>query len=114
MALITTDGSGGSSTQPDRRLEILDVALDLFSQGGYEGTALRQIAERMGFSVAALYYHFKAKGELLSLLAQPHLDELETIIVDAEAEGHLTPRRGQAVLERYLDLLLANRTLTYF
>lgn len=70
------------------------MALDLFCQRGYEGTSLRQIADRMGFSVAALYYYFRAKSELLSLLAQPYLDELEAVIAEAEAQSPLHARGG--------------------
>lgn len=90
------------------------MALDLFCQRGYEGTSLRQIADRMGFSVAALYYYFRAKSELLSLLAQPYLDELEAVIAEAEAQSPLHARGGAKVLDRYLDVLLANPRLTRF
>ncbi len=66
-----TESSGESS--PRRRSEatrerILDVALELFNQRGYEGTSLREIAERLGITKAALYYHFKSKGEILLAL----------------------------------------------
>lgn len=55
------DGGEARSTR-DR---ILDVALDLFVDQGYEGTSLREIAERMGFTKAALYYHFASKEDIL-------------------------------------------------
>jgi AcrR family transcriptional regulator len=47
------------------RERILDVALDLFIAQGYDKTSLREIAERMGFSKAALHYHFASKGDIL-------------------------------------------------
>ena len=43
------------------RERIKQVALELFTEQGYEGTSLREIAERLGVTKAALYYHFKSK-----------------------------------------------------
>src|SRR5690606_31787714 len=41
----------------DTRQRIQDVALDLFAEQGYEKTSLREIAERLDVTKAALYYH---------------------------------------------------------
>ncbi|MFZ0251662.1 MAG: TetR/AcrR family transcriptional regulator, partial [Acidimicrobiales bacterium] len=52
----------------DTRQRILDVALDLFTEQGYDGTSLRQIAEQLGVTKAALYYHFESKEDILMAL----------------------------------------------
>jgi AcrR family transcriptional regulator len=52
----------------DTRERILDVALDLFTEQGYDGTSLRQIAEQLGVTKAALYYHFESKEDILRAL----------------------------------------------
>ena len=52
----------------DTRERILDVALDLFTEQGYDGTSLRQIAEQLGVTKAALYYHFESKEDILMAL----------------------------------------------
>jgi AcrR family transcriptional regulator len=52
----------------DTRQRILDVALDLFTEQGYDGTSLRQIAEQLGVTKAALYYHFESKEDILLAL----------------------------------------------
>jgi AcrR family transcriptional regulator len=57
------------------RARILDVASELFIEQGYDGTSLRQIADRLGFTKAALYYHFQSKDDLLLALLAPG-DEL--------------------------------------
>ena len=63
----------------DTRERIQDVALRLFGDQGYERTSLREIAEKLSVTKAALYYHFKTKEDILVSLfndvAQP-LDEL--------------------------------------
>ena len=58
----------------DTRERILDAALDLFIEQGYDKTSLREIAERVGVTKAALYYHFESKEEIFarSHRADPH------------------------------------------
>ena len=58
----------------DTRDQILDVATDLFIELGYDKTSLREIAERVGVTKAALYYHFESKEEIFRTLLQPILD----------------------------------------
>ena len=55
----------------DTRDRILQVALDLFIEQGYDKTSLREIAERVGVTKAALYYHFASKEEIFLTLMQP-------------------------------------------
>ena len=55
----------GTADEGDTRERILDVALDLFIEQGYDKTTLRQIAEPLGFTQAAIYYHFAAKEDIL-------------------------------------------------
>jgi AcrR family transcriptional regulator len=52
----------------DTREAILDSALDLFVEKGYEATSLREVAARVGISKAALYHHFPSKGDILVAL----------------------------------------------
>ena len=49
---------------------ILEAALDLFSQNGYYGTSMSDIAGKVGITKAALYKHFLAKEEILEALLQ--------------------------------------------
>ena len=57
-----------SKRRKDMRDQILQVALDLFTKQGYDKTSLREIAERLEVTKAALYYHFTSKEEILSAL----------------------------------------------
>jgi AcrR family transcriptional regulator len=58
----------------DTRQRILDTALDLFIEQGFDKTSLREIAERVGVTKAALYYHFASKDEIFRTLMQPMLE----------------------------------------
>jgi AcrR family transcriptional regulator len=57
--------SDGEQPRGSTRERILDIALELFNEKGYENTSLREIAERLGTTKAALYYHFARKQDLL-------------------------------------------------
>ena len=66
------------------RERILDVAQDLFTEQGFDGTSLREIAGHLGLTKAALYYHFASKDDILMALHM-RLHEL-----GKEALGKLT------------------------
>src|SRR5215475_13717231 len=51
----------GEAPRGDTRERIQSIALELFAEQGYEKTSLREIAERLGVTKAALYYHFRSK-----------------------------------------------------
>jgi AcrR family transcriptional regulator len=65
----------------DTRERILAVASELFTEQGYEGTSLREIADRLDITKAALYYHFRSKEEILQGLLTPF-----DVLVDAMLE----------------------------
>jgi len=92
----------------DTREEIRAVAMELFARDGFEQTSLRQIAERLDITKAALYYHFPSKDDLLAELAQPMIDDLEEFLARA---GDVGPGDARDVLERYLALCHRNRAL---
>ena len=65
-------GRPPKSDARDGRAAILDAALDLFSENGYDATTVRQIGARIGVSDAALYSHFESKAAILANLFEIH------------------------------------------
>jgi AcrR family transcriptional regulator len=55
----------GRRTGEQTKAEAQRVALSFFITKGYEATSLREIAEELGISKAALYYHFKSKEDIV-------------------------------------------------
>lgn len=47
---------------------ILDEALMLFSENGYDGTSVERIAEKVGIKAPSLYKHFKGKEDILNAI----------------------------------------------
>jgi len=89
----------------DTRTEILNVALRLFRTQGYAATSLRQIAESVQVSKAAVYYHFRAKQDIIVALTGPFLAGLEELIQGAPVSAP-SARSRRELLAAYLDLLL--------
>jgi AcrR family transcriptional regulator len=103
----------GRRPRGEMREQILDVSLELFSEQGYDNTSLREIAERLGVTKAALYYHFRSKGDILMALhlrlhelGREILDQLDRI-GDVQAVVALWPN----VADQFINEVLANREL---
>jgi AcrR family transcriptional regulator len=77
--------TAGSTAEVTRR-RILDAAHTLLAERGYAGTSMRDIAEHLGMTSAALYYHFPAKEELLSALVGPLMDALDRFVEQADSD----------------------------
>jgi AcrR family transcriptional regulator len=69
----------------DTRDRILEVSAELFIAQGYDATSLREIADRLGFTKAALYYHFQSKEQILGALLEPANELLAEFIARLEA-----------------------------
>ena len=50
------------------RDRILNEALTLFAENGYDGTSVEEIAEKVGIKAPSLYNHFKGKEDILNAL----------------------------------------------
>lgn len=90
----------------DTKQRIQDVARELFVQQGVQRTSLQEIADRLGITKPALYYHFSSREELVRSIVQPMLDEEEAFLVGQEALGEVEPR---ALLEGYFDFHYRHR-----
>jgi len=94
-----------SVTVPPRTRErILDAALTLFAEKGYDATSMREIAEQLGITKAALYYHFDSKAEIV----QAMLADTERRVAELAAwaqQQPCTPELSRQVLARWSDIM---------
>jgi len=88
----------------DTRSRIKEIALELFTEQGYEQTSLREIAERLGVTKAALYYHFKSKDEIVNSFVEDRIRAIDELIAWAR-EQPPGPDTRRAILRRYADEL---------
>src|SRR5947209_17764111 len=84
---------------------ILDEAQALFSERGYVGTTVQQVAGKLGITKAALYYHFpQGKEEIFVELMRRHLRRLHGALEQAIRAGNTTRQQ----LERMADQIAAH------
>ncbi len=91
---------GGRRPRGDTRERIQSVALELFAEQGYEKTSLREIAERLEVTKAALYYHFKSKEDIVRSFTEDYVTELDSLIAWGTAQPSTSESRA-LLLERY-------------
>lgn len=108
---VSANGARSHQVPPDVRSRVLDAALALFSEHGFDGTTIQQIADRLGVTKAALYYHFESpKDEILAALIEPASQGLDSLLDEFERRPHTSWQRRRFV-EAYIDLLLGLRQL---
>ncbi|MFB9832362.1 TetR/AcrR family transcriptional regulator [Actinoallomurus acaciae] len=90
----------------DTKQRIQEVARELFAQQGVQRTSLQEIADRLGITKPALYYHFSSREELVRSIVQPIIDEEEAFLMDQEALEKVEPR---ALMEGYFDFHYRHR-----
>ena len=90
------------------RQQILETARRLFAELGYDATSLQMIADEIGLTKAAVYYHFRAKSELLEAIMLPGVQRLEALLDDAAA---IRGRRARLefLVSGFVDFLVQNR-----
>jgi AcrR family transcriptional regulator len=103
--------SNGHNTAPhevrsrsDTRARIQRVALELFAEQGYEKTSLREIAERLDVTKAALYYHFKSKEDIVRSLVEDYFGQMDALIAWAKAQPRNAQTRDE-ILSRYVQIV---------
>ncbi|WP_201258919.1 TetR/AcrR family transcriptional regulator [Streptomyces ambofaciens] len=109
----TMDSTKQQRRRGDTRQRIQDVALELFAEQGYEKTSLREIAERLDVTKAALYYHFKTKEEILVSIFEDLSRPIEDLIAWGSRQPH-TLETKQDIVRRYSEALAAAAPLFRF
>jgi AcrR family transcriptional regulator len=99
-----------TATKGETRARLLDTALGLFTVHGVEGTSLQMIADALGVTKAAVYYHFRTKDEITEAVAEPAVGELNTIL-DRAAAISRPGARADYVIDGFVDLVIRNRVL---
>ena len=94
----------GHASRTDTRARVQQVALELFAEQGYDKTSLREIAERLGVTKAALYYHFKSKEDIVASLVADYFSQIDDLIAWGRALPR-TPESRAQVLDRYYGIV---------
>jgi AcrR family transcriptional regulator len=106
----TADAPPHPDAKVDTRQRILDVALDLFTEQGYDGTSLRQIAEQLSITKAAIYYYFESKEDILMALhMRLHEFGREALLIIGETP--VTLELWEQLLDQILGQMMSQRKI---
>ncbi|MBU9765350.1 TetR/AcrR family transcriptional regulator [Mycobacterium sp. TNTM28] len=95
---------------PGTRRRVLDTAVSLFGRYSVAGTSLQMIADELGLTKAAIYYHFRTRDQLLLALMEPIFTEIAGVVAVAEQQPDAASR-ADAMLTGYADIVTRHRTL---
>ena len=104
---------GFGAPRTDTRSRVQKVALELFAEQGYEKTSLREIAERLGVTKAALYYHFPSKEAIVHSFTDDYFAEIDAL-VDWAKDQPRTEATRREILQRYVGIVLAGSEVFRF
>ena len=102
-------GMSTRAAQAERtRQQILETAQRLFAELGYDATSLQMIADEMGLTKAAVYYHFRAKSDILHEAMRPGIQRLGALLDEAAA---IRGRRARIehLVNGFVDFLIEHR-----
>ncbi len=108
MSSSSPQGRRGNTRQ-----RIQDVALELFAEQGYEKTSLREIAERLEVTKAALYYHFKTKEDIIVSVFEDVTRPIDELIEWAQQQPRTLETKCE-VLRRYSKAMAGGAQLYRF
>ncbi|BBX95051.1 TetR/AcrR family transcriptional regulator [Mycobacterium lacus] len=95
-----------SRPQSDTRQRIQEVARELFLRQGVQRTSLQDIADQLGITKPALYYHFTSREDLVRSIVVPLIGEGERFVADQEKRGDVDVCR---LVEGYFDFHYRHR-----
>src|SRR6201996_6140156 len=95
---------GHAGRRGDTRARIQQVALELFSEQGYERTSLREIAERLGVTKAGPSSPFKSKEDIVRSFTEDYFCRLDALIAWGREQPPGT-RTAQELLDRYITIV---------
>lgn len=86
---------------------LLEVAVRVFNQRGYDGTSMEHIAARLGITKSAIYHHVAGKSELLRLATDRALDALFAVTREPATREGPAIDRLEHVVRRSAQVLVA-------
>jgi AcrR family transcriptional regulator len=91
------------TTKAERtRALVLETAMGLFEEHGYEGTTMRRVAREAGLSLGSAYYHFPSKEHLVQgFYARSHAEHLVACEPVLERETRLDARLRGVLLVKF-------------
>jgi AcrR family transcriptional regulator len=101
----------GVKKSAETRTRILDAALALFGERGFERATMREIAQSAGMAVGAAYYYFDSKEAIVLAFYERAQAEMSPDIAESLDQVKTLEARLRAVIERKFAYFWPNRRL---
>ncbi|HEV7573933.1 MAG TPA: TetR family transcriptional regulator [Thermoanaerobaculia bacterium] len=95
----------------ETRERILDAALSLFRQRGFDETTMRDIAAEAGVATGAAYYYFRSKEELVMAFYARTAEEAREVIPPLVTRSHDLGKRIRGIIDTQLKQFEEHRRL---
>jgi len=92
----------------ERKRAIMDTALEVFAENGYESASINMIAKKVGISKGLMYNYFESKEEVLTSIMFDGLEEMFGIF-DPNKDGVLTREEFVYFINEMFDLMNKKR-----
>jgi TetR/AcrR family transcriptional regulator len=92
----------------DRRQQLLETALDLFSRQGFEGTTTKQLAAAAGVAEAVIFRHFPSKQALYTAVMDYRMQSLEAQGWLSETQAHMERNDDEGLFRTIASRVLAS------
>jgi AcrR family transcriptional regulator len=99
-------GNGRAGREAYDLASVLDIAVAAFNDHGYEATSMEMLAQRLGTSKSAVYYHVSGKEDILRLALDRALSELELVLTKEKATKGPAEDRLRFVLRGAVEVLV--------
>ena len=92
-----------------KRDEIMDAALELFFEKGYDATSIRTIMRKVGSEVGLFYYYFENKDDVFDKAVHRFLTQYEAGMEDIVQRAKRDPFRAMNFFFHYMQKPLKNQ-----
>jgi len=94
----------------DKKEHIINKAIELFAEKGFEGTSIRDLAAKAEVNVAMVNYYFGSKEKLFEAMVELKAAYLKGVIEEVSKDNSLTEiQKLDRIIESYVNKMFSNR-----
>ncbi|MBU3744939.1 MAG: TetR/AcrR family transcriptional regulator [Sediminibacterium sp.] len=93
-----------------KKQDIIQAAIQLFAEKGYEGTSIRDLAKRAQVNVAMVNYYFGSKEKLFEALVASRASYIRDLLVEMKKNTRMSAfEKMELIIQQYVTRILDNR-----
>ena len=94
----------------DKKTHIIETAIELFAEKGFEGTSIRDLATKADVNVAMIHYYFGSKEKLFECMVKQKAAYTKDILEEIVNNEHLSEiEKIDRIIDSYVSRLFSNR-----